>query len=90
MEQILKRLNFQPATLTITEMENPEQVLATFFENCPIHEVRENLWEMYKGWIYNSAEYTDPDQTRAMMSFYTELVNFVNAAFLSAEKTNGN
>jgi len=88
MEEILKRLNFQPASLTETDLANPEQVLATFFENYPIHVTRENLWQMYKGWNHHAAEYADTEQFRSMMSFYIEIIDLVNAAFVfSVNKT---
>ena len=86
MEELLKKLNYQPADLSNIDLDNPERVVNTFFENYPIDKTREHLWELYKGWTYHAAEYTDAEQTRSMIFFYTEMIDFFNASFICAEK----
>lgn len=86
MEEFLKKLNYQPADLSNIDLSNPEGVVNAFFENYPIHKIREHLWELYKGWTYHAAEYADTEQTRSMIFFYTEMIDFLNASFICAEK----
>ena len=85
MEEVLKKLNYQPADLSGIA-NNPERVVDEFFEHYPIHKTRAHLWELYKGWTYHAAEYTDTEQTRSMIFFYTEMIDFLNASFICAEK----
>ncbi|SMC95074.1 hypothetical protein [Pedobacter nyackensis] len=86
MEDVMKRLNYQPSSLTNYELENPENVIECFFENYSIHEIRENLWELYKSWTYHDSEYTDTGEIRAMILFYTQIIGFLNASFITTEK----
>ena len=86
MEDVMNRLNYQPSSLTNYELENPENVIECFFGNYSIHEIRENLWELYKSWTYHTAEYTDTGEIRSMLIFYTQIIGFLNASFIIAEK----
>jgi len=86
MEEIFKKLNYQPSSLSDIELNNPEEVIETFFENYPIHQTRVVLWDLYKGWTYHASEYADLEQISTMMSFYTQMVDFYNASFICAEK----
>ena len=86
MKKILKKLNYQPISLSKTELKNPESVVEEFFQNIPIHEARANLSEFYKAWLLHSCEYAGVDDSRSMVSFYTQIIDFFNASFLCIEK----
>lgn len=86
MEELLKKLNYQPSSLSDGELERPEGVIREFFENYPIHETREHLWELYKGWTYHASEYVDSEQTKDMIFFYTQIIGLLNASYICAEK----
>ena len=85
MQEILRKLDYQPACLSDDELLSPETVLAEFFDNNPIHECRDLVWELYKGWTYHTAEYNS-NQTIDMLLFYTKLIGFLNASFVHIEK----
>lgn len=87
MKKIKKQLNYQPSGLTADQMENPVRLMSYFFADFPIHETRDNLWELYKAWIYHSAAYRDEDLTKNMMCFYTQFLEMVNACYIYAEMT---
>ena len=89
MEELLKKLNYQPSNLSESELKDPEEVIACFFGNYPIHTVREHLWDLYKGWMYHASEYADTEITMSMMTFYTQAINFLDASFICAEKKQG-
>lgn len=86
MEEILKGLEHQPVDLTQDELENPEKVISIFFDTHSLQQSRANLWKLYKGWIYDSSEYADKEETKKMMFFYTQLVEFINASYIYIEK----
>ena len=86
MDEILKRLYYQPVSVSEDDIANPIPALAAFFTNYPIHEVREKLWALYKGWIHHASEYADMDDFRSMTSLYDELVYFINLAFIHLEQ----
>lgn len=86
MEDILKNLNYQPTCLTKDELENPLEAMTSFFANHSIHQSRENLWQLYKGWIYHSSEYIDDEQSKDMVFFYSQLIELLNVSFVYTEK----
>ena len=89
MEELFKKLNYQPSTLTSKELENPEEVIRSFFDNHPIHCTRTHLWELYKGWLYHSSEYADGEISKTMLSFYTQIILLLEASFVCVEKKKG-
>lgn len=86
MNNTLKKLDYQPANLSQEELQHPEVILASFFDNFPIHECRTQLWELYKGWTYHAVESADATQSVEMLLFYDQLIEFVNASFLYVEQ----
>ena len=77
-------LNYQPSGLSKHDLKNPDQVTDAYFMNFPIHLIRETVWDLYKGWIHHSCEYADIERARFMVSFYTETINYFNAAYVKA------
>lgn len=86
MEEIMKKLNYQPSTLSAGELNNPLMVIADFFDNNELHEVRDKLWELYKGWVNNSIDFAEGEENADMLFFYSQLLLFINASFINTEK----
>lgn len=86
MEELLRKLNYQPTNLSSGDLENPEETIDSFFLEYPIHIVRKQLWDLYRGWMYHASEYADTEVTMSMMDFYTQAIDFVDASFINAEK----
>lgn len=84
--KINKRLNYQPTKLQKHELENPFDVMDYFFHDFPIHEIRDNLWELYKGWVYNSSQYANEQITKDMLCFYTQFSEFLDACYVFTSK----
>jgi hypothetical protein len=76
MKKVIANLNFQPNSLTERELEDPKIVLLDFFENHPIHEIRETVWELYKAWVNHMSEFTDGKSNADMFSFIPNLSIF--------------
>lgn len=86
MENIMKKLDYQPANLTDYELERPLSTMTDFFDNNELHAVRENAWQLYKGWVNSSIEFAEGDENADMLYFYSQLIEFMNAAFIYTEK----
>ena len=86
MENILKKLDYQPANLTDYELERPLSTMTDFFDNNDLHNVRDKAWQLYKGWVNNSADFAEGEENANMLFFYTQLVDFINASFIYTEK----
>jgi hypothetical protein len=86
MEEIMKKLNYQPNTLSAQELENPLMVIADFFDNNELHEVRDKLWELYKGWVNNSVDFAEGEENADMLFLYAQLINMLNASYICNEK----
>jgi hypothetical protein len=86
MENIMKKLDYQPANLSDYELENPLSTMVDFLDNNDLHHIREKVWLLYKGWVNNSVGFTEGDENADMLYFYTQLVDFINAAFIYTEK----
>lgn len=82
MKKTLKQLEFQPTTLSKKQIENPENVMAYFFDNFPIHDCRSKTWALYKGWTSYAVEHADSLESVDMLLFYEQLIEFMNASFL--------
>ncbi|TCC99659.1 hypothetical protein [Pedobacter hiemivivus] len=86
MESIMKKLDYQPSNLSDYELEKPLNVMNDFFDNNNLHEIRKKAWQLYKGWVNNSVGFTEGDENADMLYFYTQLVQFINVAFIYTEK----
>ncbi len=86
MEEILKNLNYQPSNLSTDEMENPMELMTSYFSNCALYQCRENIGQLFKGWLYHSSEFADEVMIREMLFFYTQTIEFLNASYVYTEK----
>lgn len=88
MEEMMKKLNYQPTRLTDMDIEEPNSMISSFFVDNPIHEVRANIWQLYQGWVYHSCRYANDEMIEDMMLFYEHLIDFVDATYILTEKAN--
>lgn len=86
MENIMKKLDYQPANLSDYELEMPLSAMTDFFKNNDLHHIRENAWQLYTGWVNNSADFDHGEENANMLFFYTQLVDFINVTFIYTEK----
>jgi len=49
-----------------------------FFVNYPHEEVKRILWELYRGWVFNSAEYVQQEEITDMLLFYEAILEFTD------------
>ena len=49
-----------------------------FFVNYPHEEVRRIIWELYRGWVFNSAEYVQQEEITETLLFYEAILGFAN------------
>jgi hypothetical protein len=49
-----------------------------FFINYPHEEVKRIIWELYRGWLFNSAEYVSPEEIANTLLFYEAIQEFIN------------
>jgi hypothetical protein len=59
------------------QIQDLQYRLRHFFVDYPHDNLRSVLWEMYCGWVYNSAAYVSPEQITDMMRFYETMLAFL-------------
>ena len=86
MEEILKALNYQPADIRDSDIDNPISGMSYFFVNHPLHESRAKLWKLYEGWIYLASESPDGEELKDMIFFYNSLREMLNLCYVFTQK----
>ncbi|WP_199118914.1 hypothetical protein [Pedobacter sp. ASV28] len=86
MDKIKKVLNYQPADIRESDIDNPISGMNYFFVNHPLHESREKLWRLYEGWIYLASESPDGEELKDMIFFSNSLIEMLNLCFVFTEK----
>lgn len=61
-------------SLTLEDVQRLQLSMRHFFVDYPPVEMKKVIWELYKGWVYQSAEGVSGDGITEMMLFY-EAVN---------------
>ena len=82
IKRIKKQLDYQPTGLTEAQIQNPLKLMTYFFADFPIHETRENLWELYKGWVHYSSENMNAKESIDMICFYNLFIEFISASYV--------
>jgi len=90
MEDLLKRLNYQPHGLTADELEKPIEGIANFFGYFSLATTRASILDFYKGWVYTNSDCTNEELTKNMLFFFSELDKLVNVAFVAAYQDTNN
>jgi len=63
---------------------SPEEVrdlqlgMRHFFVDYPPDELKKIIWELYRGWVYNSAAYVTGEGITDMLLFYEAIDEFMN------------
>lgn len=86
IEEIYKKLNYQPTGFTDHELENSLHIINDFFDSHALHELREKAWQLYKGWVISSSDFADGEENAKMLFFYTQLIEFLNASYVYTKK----
>lgn len=86
MEEIFKKLNYQPTGFTDHELKNPLPIITDFFCSYALHDVRHKAWQLYQGWVNSSSDFADGAENAEMLFFYTQLIEFMNASYIYTEK----
>ncbi len=84
MKKIIQKLNYQPHSLTKYEINDPLSVLTDFFIKYELHDVRENLWEIYTGW--SNSFFAESKKNLEILTLYQDIINLINATYLYNEK----
>ena len=90
MKTHLNPLHYQPSTLTKAEIEDPSLVLTSFFDSHTLQQARQNIWEFYKGWVNYVSDFSDGELNANMLFFYSQLVDLVDASYLSMQRSKEN
>jgi hypothetical protein len=64
--------------LSPKEVRDLQLGMRHFFINYPHEELKKLIWELYRGWVYNSAEYVIGDEITNMLLFYEAIHEFTN------------
>lgn len=56
-----------------------------FFVSYTLEETKSKLWKLYKGWVHLSSECPNGDESKDMIFFYEQMVEFVNFCYKISE-----
>ncbi len=59
------------------EIRSLQLAMRDIFVNHPHEDVKRILWELYKGWVYNSADYVSSEEITSMLLFYERILEFM-------------
>ncbi|QEM05551.1 hypothetical protein DIU31_019255 [Mucilaginibacter rubeus] len=51
------------------------------FINYPPEKLKEIIWQLYRGWVYNSAEWVQQDDIKDMLLFYDFITHLIDDLF---------
>jgi hypothetical protein len=66
----------------LTDPKIPDQVMLDiqyFFLNFPEAKVRENLYQLFSGWVFSISETGSAKEVNEMMVFYEELTELITS-----------
>jgi hypothetical protein len=64
--------------LSAKEVVDLQYGIGHFFINYPNETLKNIMWELYSGWIYESADAVSPEQIRDMLIFYQSWGLFID------------
>jgi hypothetical protein len=67
--------------LSPNEVRDLQLGMRHFFINYPPEELKEVIWDLYRGWVYNSAEYVGKEEITNMLLFYEAIHPFMNDVY---------
>ena len=69
--------------------EQVMQDMQRFMHDQPIAAIRENLYELYKGWMFTYANQVDSDEVVNMLLFFDQLKAFLESVYLTSQSQEG-
>ena len=51
------------------------------FINYPPEKLKEIIWQLYRGWVYHSAEWVQQDDIKDMLLFYDIITHLIDDLF---------
>lgn len=63
--------------LSQAEVQDLQLGMRHFFINYPPEKLKEVIWDLYRGWVYNSAEYVGKEEITDMLLFYEAIHPFM-------------
>ena len=75
--------------LSPQEVRDLQLGMKHFFINYPHEEVKRIIWELYRGWVYNSTEYVTGEEITNMLLFYEAINEFTNDVHHYCQHLNG-
>jgi hypothetical protein len=64
--------------LSPNQVRDLQLAMRHFFVNYPHEEVKRIIWELYRGWVFNSAEYVQQEEITDMLLFYEAILEFTD------------
>jgi hypothetical protein len=74
----MENINIEFEELTLKQVRDLQIGMRHFFVNYPHEEVKRIIWELYRGWVFNSAEYVQQEQITDMLLFYEAILEFTD------------
>jgi hypothetical protein len=69
--------NIPESQLSPKQIKDLQYRMWHFFVDFPQGNLRSILWELYSGWVYDSASHASPDQITGMLRFYETMLVFL-------------
>jgi len=66
--------------LSPSEVRDLQLGIRHFFTNYPHQGLKVKIWDLYRGWVFNSAEYVGCEEITNMLLFYEALLAFIDDA----------
>lgn len=82
MKNIKETLNFKPVRLLPSEVENPHESFDRFFEDFELHEIREDIYQLYRSWVNDNEEAANGKYHCHMIMVYESLIDLVDSAYI--------
>ncbi len=64
--------------LSSSEVRDLQLAMRHFFINYPQENLKGVIWDLYRGWVFNSAEYVEREEIKDMLLFYEAILEFMN------------
>jgi len=80
--------NIEYKELSPAEVKEMLLGIRYIFVNYPPEKLREIIWQLYRGWVYNSAEWAQEDDIRDMLLFYDFITHWIDDLFQYSQYLN--
>jgi hypothetical protein len=77
----------KPRKLSIEEVEQPERVIAEFFQVSQLPQVRWYMWDMMKTLVAGNFPHLDTSERNRLLCFYEQLERLIEGAHVLYDKS---